>query len=79
MALFLFSSCGEEGSQTLSGADNPLSEWTVPVYVKAAGEGVPSQKVRPHGLYFLYYPVGIFFCDRTNLTPSDKKFGCATR
>jgi hypothetical protein len=39
MALFLFSSCGEEGKQTLSGADNPLSEWTIPVSVKAAGEG----------------------------------------
>ena len=24
----------------------------------------------------MYYPEGIFFCDRTNLTPSDKKFGC---
>ena len=34
---------------------------------------VPSQKVRPLGLYFVYYPEGIFFCDRTNLTPSDKK------
>ena len=34
---------------------------------------VPSQKVRPLGLYYLYYPEGIFFCDRTNLTPSDKK------
>lgn len=40
MTLFLFSSCGEEGKQTLSGADNPLSEWTIPVPVKAAGEGV---------------------------------------
>ena len=25
----------------------------------------------------MYYPVGIFFCDRTNLTPSDKKLGRA--
>ena len=24
----------------------------------------------------MYYPEGIFFCDRTNLTPSPKKFGC---
>ena len=23
----------------------------------------------------MYYPEGIFFCDRTNLTPSDKKLG----
>ena len=23
----------------------------------------------------MYYPVGIFFCDRPSLTPSDKKFG----
>ena len=25
----------------------------------------------------MYYPEGIFFCDRTNLTPSDKKLGLA--
>ena len=24
----------------------------------------------------MYYPEGIFFCDRTNLTPSPKKLGC---
>ena len=35
----------------------------------------PIPKVRPHGLYYVYYPAGIFFCDRTNLTPSDKKLG----
>jgi hypothetical protein len=23
----------------------------------------------------MYYPVGIFFCDRPSLTPSDKKLG----
>ena len=38
----------------------------------------PIPKVRPHGLYYVYYPVGFFFCDRPHLTPSDKKLG-ATR
>ena len=40
MALFLFSACGENGKQTLTGADNPLSEWTVPASVTAGSEGV---------------------------------------
>ena len=38
------------------------------------GHSRPIPKARPLGLYFLYYPEGIFFCDVTHLTPSDKKF-----
>ena len=38
------------------------------------GHSRPIPKVRPLGLYFLYYPEGIFFCDRPSLTPYDNKF-----
>ena len=39
------------------------------------GHPRPIPKVRPLGLYVLYYPEGIFICDRPHLTPSDKKLG----
>ena len=35
---------------------------------------VPSQ-TKFRGLYYKYYPTKFFYCDRTNLTPSDKKLG----
>jgi hypothetical protein len=33
----------------------------------------PIPKVRPHGLYFSYYPVGFFFRDRPHMSHSDIK------
>ena len=44
------------------------------IVVVIVGHSRPIPKVRPHGLYFVYYPVGIFFCDRPSLTHSDNKF-----
>lgn len=40
MAAWMFSSCGENSKDPLSGADNPLSQWSLPVAVHAGGEGV---------------------------------------
>ena len=43
------------------------------IVVVIVGHSWPIPKVRPHGLYFVYYPVGIFFRDRPSLTHSDNK------
>ena len=39
LAVCLFTACDQNGRQDLSGAGNPLSEWTLPLSVTAGGEG----------------------------------------
>ena len=39
LAVCLFTACDQSGRQDISGAGNPLSEWTLPLSVTAGGEG----------------------------------------